>query len=106
MAYPHYRVRHPGAAKSNGATSNGNGHAAQDGTVASAPRKPSRAPRVFEPQYPAGASPFVALRPTAPRASSFSDGMTDKLNAFAGREGNGRWPNLPRAGIAARLQTL
>jgi hypothetical protein len=62
--------------------------------------------RVFEPHYAAGASPFAGLRPTPPRASSFTGTIAAKLNAFAARTGNGAWPNLPRSGIAARLQTL
>jgi hypothetical protein len=113
MVYPRVRARHRAASNGNGsahvaAPQNGtakNG-AAKNGAAKPAPSAAPAAPRAFEPHYPAGASPFAALRPTPARASSFSNGLGEKLTAFASRAGNGRWPNLPRAGVAARLQAL
>ena len=64
---------------------------------------PARRPS-FQPHVAAGDSPFAALAPTPPRASSLS--VDSDLTAFAGRSGNGAWPSLPRAQVAARLVEL
>jgi|GEM_PF-3811339 hypothetical protein len=60
----------------------------------------------FQPQVEAGVSPFADLRPTPARASSLGTTLETKLNTFAAGTGNGQWPNLPRAQVAARLAEL
>jgi hypothetical protein len=58
------------------------------------------------PHVDAGASPFAALAPTPVRASSLGGTLDADLAAVAGRSGNGKWPNLPRAIVANRLTEL
>jgi hypothetical protein len=65
---------------------------------------PARRSAGFNPHVGAGDSPFAALAPTPPRTSSLS--VDGDLTAFAARSGNGAWPSLPRAQVAARLVEL
>ena len=67
---------------------------------------PPRAPRVFVPHVAAGVSPFADLVPTPVLASSLNATIDAKINAFAAKNGNGKWKNLPRASVANRLKAV
>jgi hypothetical protein len=69
------------------------------------PRRP-HVPGAFSPHVAAGPSPFAQLAPTPARASSLGAGLDGKLSSFAAGTGNGSWPHLPRAAVAARLTEL
>jgi hypothetical protein len=60
----------------------------------------------FSPHADAGVSPFAALVATPARASSLGATLDAEVSAFAARTGNGAWPRLPRAQVAARLAEL
>jgi len=67
------------------------------------------APRPFVPHHGAGDDPFADLAkalPARPVVSGQSSAIAQKISAFAAQTGNGVWPNLPRADIAARLAVL
>jgi hypothetical protein len=62
--------------------------------------------RGFAPHVDAGVSPFTALTPTPARSFSLSGTINTEIATFAAASGNGAWPHLPRAQVAARLTEL
>jgi hypothetical protein len=84
-------------------------------SAASAPPRPPKPARSraaagpkpgFAPHVDAGVSPFAALAPTPGRTVSLSGTISSEIATFAAASGNGAWPHLPRAQVAARLTEL